>query len=254
VYLGFTHIESLTQKSIQMILDERAQNGLFLSLSDFIDRVPIGVLQLKILIKVGAFGFCNVGKKHLMWQAYAYERTLDVAQNVAQELNLSPYESRSAKPVLIQETIGLFLDTKSHKDFTLPELSYHAIEDTYDEIELLGFPLSMSEFDLLQTDYRGDVIAVDMSKYLGQTVRMLGNYVTAKNVKTVRGDYMAFGTFYDVQSNFFDTTHFAQSLAKYPFEGRGVYLIEGKVVQEFGFYSVEVSKLAKLPTRPDPRY
>jgi DNA polymerase-3 subunit alpha len=83
---------------------------------------------------------------------------------------------------------------------------------------------------------------------------MVGNYVTTKSVKTVRSDYMAFGTFYDVDSNFFDTTHFAQSLEKYPFAGRGVYLIEGKVVQEFGFYSLEVSKMAKLATLPDPRY
>jgi DNA polymerase-3 subunit alpha len=271
VYLGFTHIESLELKSIEAILVERSTNGPFQSFIDFIDRVPISVLQIKILIKVGAFKFCGMGKKNLMWQAYSLQPVQPIRQaqgDVRRRRIDSNDESSSAFTLnrdvslslpkgiqnLVQETMLELLPAKSHKEFTLPALVHNEIEDAYDEIELLGFPLSMSEFDLLQTDYRGDVVAVDMSKYLGQTVRMLGNYVTAKNVKTVRGDYMAFGTFYDVQSNFFDTTHFAQSLAKYPFEGRGVYLIEGKVVQEFGFYSVEVNKLAKLPTWPDPRY
>ena len=45
-----------------------------------------------------------------------------------------------------------------------------------------------------------------------------------------------------------------QSLKNYPFKGSGTYLILGKVVEEFGFPSLEVEKLAKLPVRPDKRY
>ena len=251
VFLGFTHIESLTQKSIQAILDERTQNGPFLSLFDFIERVSIGVLQIKILIKVGAFRFCNVGKKHLMWQAYSFERNLGSGQ-IAMNSNCGKHAK--ANPTPIQETIELFLDTKKHSAFSLPALTHHAIEDAYDEIELLGFPISISDFDLLQSEYRGDILAADMSKYLGQTVKMVGLYVTTKGVKTSKGDYMAFGTFYDAAFTFFDTTHFAQSFSKYPFTGRGVYLLLGKVVQEFNFYSLEIEKMAKLPTKSDPRY
>ena len=51
------------------------------------------------------------------------------------------------------------------------------------------------------------------------------------------------------QGEFFDTTHFPQSLKHYPFKGYGVYLIFGKVVEEFGFPSIEVEKLAKLPIK-----
>jgi DNA polymerase-3 subunit alpha len=247
-YLGFTHIESLERKSIDAILDERELNGPFLSFADFMDRVNISVLQVKILVKVGAFGFCGQGKKNLMWQAYANYEAKEPRKGTRE---LQPTTSLHS---LVQETMQSLLLAKPQKEFTLPALVHNAIEDAYDEIELLGFPVSMTDFDLLQTPYRGDVMAADMSKYLDQTVRMVGNYVTTKSVKTVRSDYMAFGTFYDVDSNFFDTTHFAQSLEKYPFAGRGVYLIEGKVVQEFGFYSLEVSKMAKLATLPDPRY
>jgi len=64
---------------------------------------------------------------------------------------------------------------------------------------------------------------------------------------------MHFGTFLDHKGEFFDTTHFPDSLRKYPTRGHGVYLILGKVVSEFGYASIEVEKLAKLPLLPDPR-
>jgi DNA polymerase-3 subunit alpha len=65
---------------------------------------------------------------------------------------------------------------------------------------------------------------------------------------------MNFGSFIDVEGNFFDTTHFSQSLKIWPFKGSGTYLILGKVVEEFGFPSLEVEKMAKLPVKPDKRY
>ena len=88
---------------------------------------------------------------------------------------------------------------------------------------------------------------------LSQSVLWL-HVLAQKGVKTVKGEYMAFGTFYDSENHFFDTTNFSQSIKKYPFAGRGVYLIEGKVVDEFGFCSLEVIKMARLAPKPDPRY
>lgn len=70
---------------------------------------------------------------------------------------------------------------------------------------------------------------------------------------TVKGEYMAFGAFLDVEGNFFDTTHFPPAMKAYPLKGAGVYLIEGKTVEEFGFPSIEVDKCARLPIKPDPR-
>jgi len=35
---------------------------------------------------------------------------------------------------------------------------------------------------------------------------------------------------------------------------RGTYLLLGKIVEEFGFPSLEVEKMAKLPVKPDQRY
>ena len=64
---------------------------------------------------------------------------------------------------------------------------------------------------------------------------------------------MHFAAFLDQEGEFFDTVHFPPALRSSPFKGDGVYLIMGKVVEEFGFPSVEVERMAKLPVVADPR-
>jgi DNA polymerase-3 subunit alpha len=48
--------------------------------------------------------------------------------------------------------------------------------------------------------------------------------------------------------------HFPQSLAKAPFKGKGCYFITGKIVEDFGFPSLEVATMEKLPYIADQRY
>ena len=106
---------------------------------------------------------------------------------------------------------------------------------------------------MLQTHYRGDVMADNLNSNIGKKVRMLGNLVTIKNVRTVKKEWMHFGCFLDVKGEFFDTVNFPNSLRKYPFRGYGIYLIQGEVTEEFGFPSITVEKMAKLPRVADPR-
>ena len=58
---------------------------------------------------------------------------------------------------------------------------------------------------------------------------------------------MHFGTFYDSSGEVFDTVHFPDVTKKYPFRGRGFYEMWGKVVEDFGVYMIEVSRMEKLP-------
>jgi DNA polymerase-3 subunit alpha len=97
-------------------------------------------------------------------------------------------------------------------------------------------------------------MAKDMMQCVGKKVRMLGNLVTIKYVRTVNRDMMHFGCFLDATGEFFDTVHFANSLREYPFKGYGVYLVLGVITEEFGFPSLTVEKMAKMPLQPDPRY
>ena len=139
------------------------------------------------------------------------------------------------------------------RTYTLPQLEMNSLENAYDEIELVGFPVTMTYFDMLQTSFRGEILAKDLIRYVGKKVRMLGHLVTIKYVKTVKKDWMHFGTFLDATGEFFDTVHFPNSLKNYPFKGQGVYLMLGEITQEFDFPSMTVEKLAKLPMKKNPR-
>ncbi len=229
IYLGFAHVKSLEAAAIERILAEREQNGLYTGLENMVIRTGIGLEQIIILIRVGALRFTGMSKKEMLWEAHSLLNGQNNKEN-RQQLFYQPA-----------------------KVYTLPKFDTSWIEDVYDEMELLGFPLNRPLFDLLQTTYRGNVTANTLMEYIGQTVRIIGDFVTYKPVMTVKGEYMAFGTFLDVEGNFFDTTHFPPAMKAYPLKGAGVYLIEGKAVEEFGFPSIEVDKCARLPIKPDPR-
>jgi len=229
IYIGFIHIMSIEYNLAQSIEEIRNSEGPFAGLNDFVTRVNPGLEQVVLLIRAGAFRFTGKKKAVLLWEAH-------MMINKTKQENMRPLFS----PPL--------------KDFSLPDLAQGKIEDVYDEIELFGFPVTVSWFDMLQTPYRGDVSARRMNEHTGRRIRMVGHLVTVKYIKTIKNDWMNFGCFIDSDGDFFDTTHFSQSLKEWPFKGSGSYLILGKVVEEFGFPSLEVEKMAKLPVVPDQRY
>ena len=228
VYLGFIGIQGMENNVMELICEERTQNEQYLDLEDFVRRTEINLEQAVILIRCGALRFTGKSKKALLW---------DVHTQLGQKVK----PSNHAELFHVQA-----------KHYSLPDLVNTKLEDAYHELELLGFPLSLSMFDLLKTGYRGDLYAKDLNRYLGHTVKMVGLYVCEKTVSTKNGKKMWFGTFLDVNGDFFDTTHFPNSTPLYPFKGSGCYLILGKVVEEFGFQSIEVQKFAKLDILNNP--
>jgi DNA polymerase III alpha subunit len=221
-------VQQLERKLVKRLVNERSQNGAFTNLQDFIARVAPGLEQLLILIRCGAFAFLGEQKSVLLWKAHMF---------------LNKHEKVKEAPMLFAPPI---------RDYKLPNFEYDKLTDAYDEIELLGFPVSMPYFELLQTNYRGELRAHNLIRYVGRKVRMLGHLVTIKYVKTKNKDYMHFATFVDVDGNLYDSVHFPDSLKRYPFRGDGIYLMYGKVVEEFGYAMIEVEKLAKMPLKANP--
>ncbi len=227
-YLGFIRIQGLEDKFVTRIVQERGQNGFYLDLEDFVQRTCITLEQAIILIRLGALRFTGKDRKTLLWDIHNYLGFKQKKVNHAELFKLK------------------------YKTYELPSLEDSELENAYTELELLGFPLNYKMFDFLKTNYRGDVMANEMNNRVGETVRMVGNYVCEKTVHTVNNTKMWFGTFVDVNGNFFDTTHFPNTTPVYPFKGKGCYLILGKVVEDFGFPSIEVLKFAKLPIHMNP--
>ena len=229
VYLGFIHVMSLEERLGIAIEENRAAEGPFCGMSDFVARLNPGLEQMILLIRTGAFRFTGKKKGELLWEAHML--------------------MSKSKPAPMRQ-----LFSPAVRSFTLPDLEHNSLDDAYDEIELLSFPVSMTWFDMLETSFRGEIQANKLTGNVGKKVRMVGHLVTIKYIKTIKKEWMNFGCFIDHEGSFFDTTHFPQSLVSYPFKGAGTYLILGKVVQEFGYASVEVEKMAKLPVKPDKRY
>jgi DNA polymerase-3 subunit alpha len=232
IYLGFIHIKGLEQKIAKLIETERAKNGDYVSLENFIQRVNPGLEQLILLIRIGALRTLGKSKKEWLWLGHLHY------QSGARHLSV---------PTLFETGAEINPDLPILTASTL-------IEDAYDELELLGFPLC--HFGELFAGYDTSMYpltADTLGSYKGQQISILGYLVTYKPVRTVKNDIMYFGTFLDDKGHFFDTVHFPDSLKKYPIRGPGAYLITGKVVEEFGFFSVEATQCTKLDRKPDPR-
>ncbi len=222
IYIGFVHLKSLENKVARQISAEREVNGQYKSLDNFLRRVELGLEQVRILIRIGAFRFIPKTKQQLLWETMLY---------------FSDAKTKN------KTTVDLF-DTEP-KEYPLPVLHRNTIEDAFDEIELLGFPLC-NPFKLIENPELG-ILADDLKQNLGKEIRILGYCVTTKPTATRTGVPMAFGTFNDREGKVFDTVHFPEIEKKYPLRGRGFYDIKGKVSEDFGVYSIEVTWMDKVP-------
>ncbi len=230
VYLGMIFLLNFEEKTARLLLQERRINGVFVSFDDFLDRLDIGLEQLLTLIKIGAFRFTKQSKQSLLWEAHVKTKK--------QELS-------AVKPPSLFKS--------SPDNFTLPDLESSKLEETFDQLTYLGFSLN-HPFDLVKDPIATIYQALDLSFCEGEYIDAYGYYVTAKPTKTVKGELMYFGTFLDGAGQFFDTVHFPSEAQQYPFRGRGVYRVYGKVVCEFDCYSIEVMRMEKMDLLTDPRY
>jgi error-prone DNA polymerase len=229
VYLGFMHLQGLQKEVAQNIVTEREGHGDYSSLEEFIYRIPIGIEGVQLLIYIGAFRFTGKTKNEL----------LVTARRIM--LRFTP------------KSIGPMLFPYAVQHYELPMLLRSPYEDAFDEIELLGFPVSGTPFNLLKTSYRGDVKACDLVQHHKKQVKMLAYLVSRKHVPTKMGA-MYFGTWIDANGEFFDTAHFTGSLKEYPFKGGGCYLLLGTVEVDYHFPTITISKMEKMPFISDPRY
>ncbi|MEM6515720.1 MAG: DNA polymerase III subunit alpha [Bacteroidota bacterium] len=229
IFLGFMFLQSFESKVMERLISERNKNGKFKSLDDFIDRVPISVEQISILIKIRAFRFTGVNKRELLWQAH-----LKISKTKVEEYRMTLFKT---------ERIS----------YKTPKLSSTDLENAFDEMELLGFPLC-NPFDLLEQPLSSPLLANQLLQFKSKVITIVGYLITTKNTRTANQKVMHFGTFLDYEGSFIDTVHFPPVAAKYPFRGKGIYTITGKVMVEFDCVNIEVIKMERSAIIEDPRY
>ena len=228
IYLGLGYIRELEAKTIQYILENRQFFGEFKSFNDFIDRINISIDQLSILIKINAFRFTGIDKHHLIWKAH--------------------FKLQASTPATKQEK----LFSTPPKDYKLPELEYSELVEAFDQMQLLGFSLS-NQFRLLKNPIQVSVGAKELKHYIDREITIYGDLITAKKTGTSNGKYMYFGTFYDKDSQIFDTVQFPNIAAKYPLRNKGIYRCRGVVKNELGYISIAIKQITRQETVGDPR-
>lgn len=224
VYVGFIHLQGLEEGLGRRVEVERLERGDFLDLQDVLLRLRPKPEQLNLLIRIGALRFTGLDKKTLLWEANFRNKRVEKEVEVT-----------------------LFVEEEVH--FTLPNFEEDRLEDVKDELDLLGF-LVGDFFELLNPKNLENSIYVNqLSEHLGETIKIIGRLVTIKDTWTIKKERMCFGTFLDAQGDWLDTVHFPPVMRQYPFLGMGFYEIHGRVLEEFGVYSVEVLRMRKLGYR-----
>ncbi len=232
IYLGFQHLQHLEKRIMLRIMDARVHDP-FISLDDFIERVPISIEQLDILIRIDAFRSLGKDKRSLLWDAH-YKLNKNKCHEQQQQQQQQLFKT------------GV-------KEYALPQFTITDLENAFDQLELLNFIL-YDPFILLERRPTSHIVNQDLIAYFGKTIVIYGYLVTVKKTRTAKGDAMFFGTFLDQKGEWIDTVHFPPVAKKYPFRGKGIYRIIGKVVTEFDFLSLEVIKLERMPYVSDPRF
>lgn len=226
VHMGFIHVKSLSERAATKLIEERRENGPYLHLQDFIERTGLPSEEINTLVSVRSFRFTGKPKKQLLWEANFLRRHTE--------------GHVPAGPSMFDE---------EPVQFNLPSLSSYPLDDLYDEMEILGFPLD-NPFVLAAEDPYQYVMAADLPAHKGRKVTALLYFVTHKVVPTVNGQTMAFGSFIDARTEWVDTVHFPPSFRNYPLKGQGFYKVTGKVVEDFGVFAMEVESMYKVGYKP----
>ena len=284
VFLGFQNIKSLNTETVNAILNERRRNGSFTGLPDLLNRVHIHVEQARMLIRVGAFRFTGRSKPQLLWDLTLLHPGAKQTDHTNDLFITEPPKTRLPKlqhfdltdaydelellgfplcdPFILVECGSEDQMIRRSENATVHQLP--AIEDSSGakvSIQNLGngrLRVGAGQYSPQQrsTDNQQPttILANQMPQHVGKRVTILGYVVHIKPTTTGTGERMSFGSFIDPAGDFWDSTQFPDIERRYPFHGRGVYRLTGKVDMEFEHYSLSVEHVEKLPWKVDPRY
>ncbi len=221
--VGLCEIQGLSAELLARILQQRKAEGIFLGMEDFVRRVRPTRDALELLVRAGALdvlpdGYCR--PERMRWCA------------------LYRYDSGCRQ----QER--LFVEPVVPRPPTAKRFSQRRLLEM--EEETLGYLVSQHPLSFYGEILRAVQVvpARDLSRFVGKYVRLVGWQVTQKPLQTKEGESMAFLSFEDTTA-LYETVLFPeayQRLAPWTLT-RGPYVLEGRVMGEYGAYTVEVEQL-----------
>jgi len=217
IRMGFMSIKNLRDKTIKALLDER-KAGEFESLEDFLVRVNPDLADAMALTNAGCFAELEPSLTHK-----------EIAYRVAHHA-LSGGPREPFLPAPLKQTLS-------------------RAEQRQLEIETFGFPVSSHPLEPYQPFLEGLVKkARDIPRYVGQTIRLAGVYITRKPTQTRRREAMEFLTLED-ETDIYECVLFPEAYQQYGdlLHWETLFVLRGKVEEAFGVCTVTIEKLASLP-------
>jgi len=233
IRVGLMQLKELSHEAKEVIVLKRTKNGLFNSLSDFLDRTVhhVHLQDMRVLIKAGCFDSISNGtaRPGLVWQALQFFSK--------REENKTPtLFDRVQKPVPLQPA-------RIHQE------PYPRRLMLKHESETLGFLLSDHPLDLYRETLKAikHVHAKDLSRHVGKHVTIAGWLVTGKTVRTKKGDHMKFISFEDT-TGIYETVLFPKVYNRYChiLNASRPYILKGTVDEDFGSFNINVQWIGFL--------
>jgi len=216
IWMGFMSIKRLQKKAVNMILNER-KSGDFDSLDNFLVRVALDFADAMVLTNAGCFDKLSSKMTH---QELAYQ------------------------------VAGFYLQNGEREPLTSSPVNYNlTAEDQYQlEVETFGYPLSVHPVARYRSLLSQKIkYARDIPKFIGQSIYLIGVYITRKETATHESAPMEFLTLED-ETDVFECVLFPETFREFGdiLHWETLFIIRGTVVDSFGVHSIAIEKIGSL--------
>jgi DNA polymerase III subunit alpha len=218
--VGLMQIKGLRVETISAIVCERESRGEFLSLEDFLQRIPAERDEIEALIKCGAFDdACHMTRPAMLWQWNLLQSRGQHKHPRLQTVDVGVGSAAASAAVVAgaPSSSALFVEMESEDSLAAALREMHTNDYTPEqtlryEREILEVCVSGHPLDFLPR--RDEVWSDELPKLHGKRVTLCGWVVTYRHVGTKNHRNMMFVTLED-QRGLFEVILFPDAYDKY---------------------------------------
>jgi DNA-directed DNA polymerase III PolC len=235
ILIGLETVRDLKESTLDRMFEER-EHGPFLSLRDFVTRVPAEEREVQNLILAGAFDPFDLPRPALLWRLRVlFGRAGSPARREVETLFGRGADLRAPPP-----------------NQPFPDLPAYSREGQVEaEFEALGLSATAHPLEFFEEwlRERGAVSADELPRWAGRTASVGGWLVTTRRVRTKTGEYMRFLTLED-RTGTVEAVVFPAVYHRFGhlIRGYGPYLLRGRVEDTHGAVTLTVGYVDVAPT------
>ncbi len=237
IRIGLSQVRALKEKTLDRTFEERRASS-FVSLRDFVSRVPAEEREVANLVLAGAFDAFDLPRPELLWK-----------------LRILFGEKGSPARRKARTLFGTEADLDEPRiDF--PKIRDYAVEQRVEsEFEVLGLSATAHPLEFFEEWFRekGVTAAAEVSEHAGEIISVGGWLVTTRRIRTSSGGFMRFITLED-RTGVVEVVLFPDVYRRFGhlLRGYGPYLFRGKVEDAHGASTLTALYAALAPTEPVP--